>query len=264
MKKSLGKWEQISLLQQHPFVAKHIPATIVYSENSLDTFLERYQSVFVKHDTSGQGRAIFNIRKDHGGKYFVNGFTIQGTPIQKSVPRVDDIRQLLHPFIKLGRESGLYIIQEDIQSHNQNGQPFSMRVHIQKLDNNWVVGGIFSTCGTTRSDPMTESGIANPYRNAKVMPISEVLSHTNVKNNQKTTVKKIEEIAIAAAQVIHSVSPCREYGIDFGINQEGTPILFEVNTTPGIDEFAQIENKAIWRRIVEIRKMQSEMDKTKK
>ena len=64
------------------------------------------------------------------------------------------------------------------------------------------------------------------------MTISEVLSHTKIKNNQKDTVKKIEEIAIAAAKVINSVLPCRDYGIDFGINQEGKPILFEVNTTP--------------------------------
>ncbi|WP_156450373.1 hypothetical protein [Sporosarcina sp. HYO08] len=47
-----------------------------------------------------------------------------------------------------------------------------------------------------------------------------------------------------------------------GSIKKGTPILFEVNTTPGIVGFAQIENQVIWRRIVEIRKMQSESDET--
>lgn len=256
MKKSLGKWMQSVLLQQHPFVVKHLPETIAYSEKNLDDLLSRHSSVFVKNDTTGQGRAIFKIRKD-GGSYYINGFTIQGKPVQKSVQKVEEIQQLLHPFIKFGRESGLYIIQEDIQSFTQNGQPFLIRVHIQKLKNDWVIGGMY---GATAKDLVTESGIVNSHRGANIMTVSEVLSHTKFKNNEKDTIKKIEEVAIAAAKVINFIVPCRDYGMDFGVNQEGTPILFEVNTTPGIGSFSKIENKVIWRRIVEIRKMQSESD----
>lgn len=255
MKKSLGKWEQHVLLQQDPFVAKHIPETVVYSEENLMDLLNRYPSVFVKHETTGQGRAIFKIRKGNGAGYYINGFTLQGTPIQKSVSGADEIRKLLHPFIALGRESGRYIIQEDIQSCTQNGQPFSIRVHIQKLNNVWVIGGMY---GTTAMSAVAESGIVNLRRGATVMTVSEVLSLTKVFRHQKKTVNKIEDIALAAAKAIHSVLPNREYGMDFGLNQDGVPILFEVNTTPGIGGFAQIEDKAIWRRIVEIRKMQRE------
>lgn len=258
MKRNLGKWEQNVLLRQHPLVAKHLPETTVYSEKKLDDLLRRHQSVYVKHDSTGQGRAIVNIRKSRSGHYNVNGFTIQGKPIRKSVSRVDEIQQILHPFIKFDRKSGLYIIQEDIQTHTLNGQPFSIRVHIQKLKNNWVIGGMFATCGTATTSPTTGNGIVNPYRNGKVVTISDVLSQTKVQNTQMETVKKMEEIAIAAAEAVHSVLSCREYGIDFGINPDGKPVLFEVNLTPGIDEFALIEDKAIWRRIVDIRKMQSE------
>ncbi|MCM3745164.1 YheC/YheD family protein [Sporosarcina luteola] len=261
MKRAMGKWEQNVLLKQHPFVAKHLPETQLYNESNLDGFLNRYQSVYVKHDTTGQGRAILKIHKSDGGNYFVNGTTIQGTPIQKSVSRADEIQQLLHPFIKLGRKSGLYIIQENIQSYNQNGQPFIIRVHVQKLKGNWVIGGMYGAISATQTGLTTENGIVNTHRDAIVMTVSDVLSHTT-KHQQKETVKKIEEIAIAAAKVIHSALPNREYGIDFGVNKEGTPILLEVNTTPSIRSFAKINNKRIWKRIVEIRKMQSEEDKT--
>lgn len=169
------------------------------------------------------------------------------------------MQQLLHPFIKLGRESGPYIIQEDIQSYTRNGQPFAIRVHIQKLNNNWVIGGMY---GATATSQARESGIVNSHRGTNVMTVSEVLSQMTNKKDLQNTIKKIEEVASAAAKIIHSVLPCREFGMDFGVNQEGTPILFEVNTTPGIGSFARIENKRIWRRIVEIRKMQSELDET--
>ncbi|MDW0117707.1 YheC/YheD family protein [Sporosarcina thermotolerans] len=257
MKKSLGKWEQNLLLKQQSLVSKHIPETTLYSENNLNELLNRYQSVYVKHDTSGQGRAIVNIRKSIGGHYFVNGYTIQGKRVKKTFARVNEIKQLLHPFIKLGRESGLYIIQEDIKSFTLNGQPFAIRVHVQKLKGDWVVGGMFATCANTKKGRGTESGIANPYRDAKVVTISEVLSQTVLKNKQEETIKKLKEIAIAASEAVHSVLPRREYGVDFGINQEGKPFIFEVNSTPGIDEFALIENMAIWKRIVEIRRMQN-------
>ena len=256
MKRIMGKWEQNLLLQQHPFTTKHIPETTLYSESHLDDLLSRYPSVYVKHDTSGQGRAIFKIRKEQDGNYYVNGFTIQGTPVQKSFSKVDEIEKLLHPFLKFNRLSGLYIIQEDIQSYTQNGQPFAIRVHVQKLKDDWVIGGML---GNIATDPVTENGIVNRCRGAELIPISELLSHINIKNNQINTVKKLEEIAIAAAKTINSVFPFREYGIDFGINRDGTPILFEVNTTPGISGFAQI-NIETWKRIVEIRKMQSESD----
>ncbi|WP_432361339.1 YheC/YheD family protein [Sporosarcina sp. UB5] len=257
MKRNLGKWEQHVVLQQDPFVAKHMPETHLYSDKNLVDLLNRHPSVYVKHDTTGQGRAIFNIRKSTGGSYYVDGYTIQGTQIKKNVS-VTEIQQLLHPYLRLGRESGPYIIQEAIQSYTQNGQPFAIRVHVQKLNNDWVIGGML---GNIASGPVTKNGIVNRCRGATLIPISDVLSQTTIGKNQIDTLKKLEKIAIAAAKTIDSTFPCREYGIDFGINQEGRPILFEVNTTPGISGFAQI-NKDIWKRIVEIRKMQNESDGT--
>ncbi|MDN4608474.1 YheC/YheD family protein [Sporosarcina highlanderae] len=255
MKKAMGKWEQSLLLRQDSLVAKHIPETVLYSENSLDDLLNRYQAVYVKHDTTGQGRAILKIHKNDGGKFYVNGFTIQGTPVQKYVSGMNEIQQLLHPFLKLNRLSGLYIIQEKIQSITEDGLPFVIRVHTQKLNSNWLIGGMYAAISTGTE---TESGIVNSHRGAQVIPISDVLAQTRFSDNQENIVKKIEEIAIAAAKVIHSALPCRDYGMDFGVDQNGTPILFEVNTTPSIRSFAKIENKEIWRRIMEIRKLQSE------
>lgn len=53
MKRTLGKWEQDLVLRQDPFVAKHLPETIIYSEQNLIDLLNRYESVYVKHDTTG-------------------------------------------------------------------------------------------------------------------------------------------------------------------------------------------------------------------
>jgi hypothetical protein len=91
------------------------------------------------------------------------------------------------------------------------------------------------------------------------MPIEELLSvHMMMDNIKKDeTLDSLKKDSISASEVIAFQVPCREYGIDFGINLKGKPILFEVNTTPSISSFAKID-MAIWKKIVEIRKMQNE------
>jgi len=55
---------------------------------------------------------------------------------------------------------------------------------------------------------------------------------------KKELVESIKEISISAAQVIASEYASREYRIDLGLNAETKPIIFEVNNTHGINEFA--------------------------
>ena len=256
---NLGKWKQSLLLQQNPITAKSIPETTKYSLENLVDFISRYDFVYVKHDSTGQGRAMYKVYRRKDGFYCFNGFTIQGEPIKKCVAAIEDFHQLLHPFEKFGRSSGTYIIQEGIESWLQNGQPFSIRVHVQNLKGEWVIGGMFGKIGI----PETKGhGIANTHRGAQVLSLEELLKlHSKMDDSKKKEVIDcLREVSITAAKVIASYFPNREYGIDFGLNLKGKPVLFEVNTTPGIGGFARIQDKTIWKRIVEIRKLQNETD----
>ncbi len=256
LKRRLGKWEQNLLLQQNPLTALSIPETSLYSMGNLLELLNRYQYVYVKHDTSGQGRGVFKVYDDKDGHYCFNGFSIQGKPINECVTRIEDFHQVLNPFEKFGR-CNTYIIQEGIQSFTQGGQPISIRVHVQKLKGQWIVGGMNGKIGVAA---LTDNGITNFHRGAQVTTIEELLAvylkMTDPVRNK--TIKSLEEVAIFAADVIASHYSCREYGIDFGLTPLGKPMLFEVNTTPGINGFATLENRDIWKRIVDIRKMQNE------
>lgn len=259
MSDNLGKWIQSLLLQQNPITAKFIPETTHYSLENLVDFISRYDFVYVKHDSAGQGRAIYKVYKRNDGYYCFNGFTIQGEPINKCVAAIEDFHQLLHPFEKFGRLSGNYIIQEGIKSWLQNGQPFSIRVHVQNLEGEWVIGGMFGKIGIPETK---DHGIANTHRGASVISIEELLMlHSKMDDSKKKEVIDcLKEVSITAAKVIASYFPNREYGIDSGLNRKGNPVLFEVNTTPGIGGFARIEDKTIWKRIVAIRKLQNKAD----
>ncbi|MBS4205995.1 YheC/YheD family protein [Lederbergia citrea] len=257
MSNPLGKWKQKLLLQQNPLTAKSIPQTSIYSLANLLDFINRYEYIFVKHDTSGQGRGIFKVYK-RNELYCFNGFSIQGDQINKCVPAIKDFHKVLHPFEKFGK-LGNYIIQEGVKSLALNGLPISIRVHVQNLKGKWVIGGMYGKIGTAAT---IENGIVNAHRGAQVVSIDDLLSvHLKMgESDKKDAIDSLKKISITAAKVIATHFPCREYGIDFGLEPKGKPVLLEVNSTPGISGFAHIENKVIWKRIVKNRKIQNEID----
>lgn len=256
MKLQLGKWKQHLLLSQNPLTAKSIPRTALYSMTDLKDFISRFDYAYVKHDTTGQGRAIYKVYKQEDGRYCYNGYSIQGEPISKCGKVLTDFHQTLHPFERMGR-MGNYIIQEGIQSFTPQGLPVSVRVHIQLLKGKWLIGGMNANIGTEGN---LENGILNSHRGSAIITVNELLSsHWQMGESERhQLIRRIETLATSAAKVIAKQIPSREYGIDLGLNAELKPIIFEVNNTPGIGGFAKLENKSIWRRIVEIRKLQNE------
>lgn len=258
MKLQLGKWKQHLLLSQNPLTAKSIPRTALYSMTNLKDFISRFDYAYVKHDTTGQGRAIYKVYQLEDGRYCYNGYSIQGGPISKCVKALTDFHQTLHPFERMGR-MGNYIIQEGVQSFTPQGLPVSLRVHVQLLKGKWLVGGMKANIGTEGNLEM-ENGILNAHRGSAVITVDELLSsHWQMGEIEKNQlIKHIEKLTTSAAKVIAAQVPSREYGIDLGLNAELKPILFEVNNTPGIGGFAKLEDKSTWRRIVETRKLQNE------
>ncbi|QPQ31936.1 YheC/YheD family protein [Lysinibacillus sp. JNUCC 51] len=253
MKNGLGKWEQFLLLKQNPLTTNCMPESKLYSLENLIYLLNKYEYIYVKHNSTGQGRAMYKVYKRKDGHYCFNGFTMQGEEISKCVAAIEDFHQVLHPYEKHGRLSGIYIIQEGVKSLTPDGDSISIRVHVQNLKGKWVIGGIYGRLATE------DHGIVNSNRGSQAISIEELLSGYLMMDNTKKdqTIDTLKEESILASEVISSHFPNREYGIDFGINLEGKPILFEVNTTPSIRSFAKVD-RAIWKNIVEIRKMQNE------
>lgn len=218
-------------------------------------FISRFDYVYVKHDTTGQGRGVFKVYKEDNASYCFSGYSIPGEPINKCVTAIEDFHKVLHPFERFGRQ-GNCIIQEGIQSFTPNRRPMSIRVHVQLLKGTWVIGGMNANIESLAT---TDNGILNYHRGSEIITIDELLSlHWRIDEMKKKEIRDfLEKVSISAAKVIASQYPNREYGIDLGLNAEGKPILFEVNTTPGISEFADLEDKSILKRIVEIRKLQN-------
>lgn len=248
----VGKLEQHKLLNSGKIKPGSIPTTAEYSLANLHLFLTKFEALYIKHDTSGQGRGIFKVTRGQYQLHMINGYSMQGKLINQELT-VEQIHKLLQPFERLGKLHP-YIIQEGIRSLTKSGQPFSIRVHTQLVNGEWEVSGILANISSTQLD---NSGIVNRWRGSQILPIEKLMKHCLRLNprEERELLEKIKDVSIDASETIASKYPAREYGIDVGVDPNLNPIIFELNSPPGIAGFYLVDPK-IWKHIVENRKNQ--------
>lgn len=253
LKDRLGKWRQYSLLSKHPLLNKYIPETKQFTIENLTEFLELYEYVYLKNDRGGQGKGIFKVNKRKDGLYSFNGYTLSGKKIQMKVKKIEDFLPVLHPIERFGG----YIVQKGVHSLTQDGFPLSIRVHVQILKRKWLVGGLYGKIGTEETN---ENGVINTNRGAQIMTIDSLLSkHLMLhKTEREEMINCIKEASVIAAEIAASAFPQIEYGIDFGISNYKDPIIFEINTSPGVGNYSKIGDGEMGKRIKEIRRMHLE------
>lgn len=263
MYSSMGKLYQYNLFSLNPITSKVIPNTKIYNTENLLEFIKLYETIYIKHDRGGQGKGIYKVYREKNGGYCLNGFTPKGEKLVLSFASIEDFKPENYPYMGFGGKlDGRYIIQEGITSNTMQGMPLAVRVHVQILNGEWSVTGMYGKIADART---VDSGIVNANQGSTVMAISESLSgHLGLdKQGENRLLQTIEEISITAAELISMHSPRLEYGIDFGIDANTNPVLFEVNTYPGIGNFSKVENKRILNKIRTIRKLQQDEEKKK-
>jgi hypothetical protein len=251
----VSKANQFQLLKTNSELLAYLPETTVYNKDLLSLFLNRYAAVYVKHSTAGQGRGVFKVWRNDNGDIGLSGFNIHGIESSGIVKTVEEFDYLLQPFRSSTNEKA-YILQEAVNSSNLDGVPVSFRVHVQKMKHGWVIGG---TKGATGSGVIIDNGILNRNRGSITLPTYEVLENVlgmTIEESKEAT-KLLEKVSIMAAETMAVKYACREFGIDFGV-ENGIPKIFEMNTQPSIVAFSLLEDKSIWKQIVANRKAQNQ------
>lgn len=257
----MGKLYQFILFSSHSVTSAVIPNTKAYSPETLLHFINQYGFAYIKHDRGGQGKGIYKVYKEDNGGYCCNGFTPKGEELKISLASIEDFKPENYPYMGFGGTlDHAYVVQEGVDSSTLNGMPLAIRVHVQFLNGEWLVSGMYAKIATSRT---YENGIVNANQGCQVMTLSELLSiHLGMDElDQSRLVQSIDRISISAAKLVSRKFPRLEYGIDFGIDKDANPVLFEVNTYPGIGNFSKIENKRILNKIQAIRKLQREENK---
>jgi len=223
----LNKLETHEFLKTRPELAPYLPETEEYGDGaSLNRFLDRYETVFLKPTNGSLGRGIIKVnRLDDRYQYryrLRNGQIISGTTAGREA-----LKAVLNRLVK-GKS---YIIQQGLALRTYNGSPFDIRILMQKNHNGlWRRTKMLARVARKGSITSNISGGANPEL------ISEVLRNVFGEDPNKPggIGNRLRQVGDLVPPVLEEAMGIQfgELGLDLGVDESGKVWLIEVNSKP--------------------------------
>ncbi|MEH7381553.1 YheC/YheD family protein [Bacillus sp. JJ1533] len=221
----LNKWEVHELLKENEHLHSYIPDTeLLTHKDILFHMLEKYECVFIKPVHGSQGRNIFRIHKTDEGKYLLDYTTFSG-----------DIEKIHHSFASLFQslfsrlKQHTFIVQQCIPLLLYNEKPLDFRALCQKQSSDkWQLTSIVARVSSK------DQFVSNLARGGEIQKLHKVLSE-NFDGKQFPHIKRLmKELALEVAAIIDGTDDgiFAELGIDLALEENGKPMILEVNTKP--------------------------------
>lgn len=241
-----SKLSDISYLAKDKALCPHVPTTRPYSQFWLKQMLKNHSIIYVKPDSSLKGIGVMRIDKKQNRYYILR---VQDT--KKSTTH-SDLDSLWNTLNRVKRKQS-YIIQQGISSITVSEKPFDVRVHLLRVNGNWLVGGMIGKIAPKENIVTNGSAGAIPA-------LIDNLLRTNLRLTPEETAElkyQLKTVSINAAKAMEAKNPrwC-EYGLDVGIDRHRNVWIYEMNTTPGATGFKEIDQKS-YLRICSLRKRAS-------
>ncbi|UQZ35909.1 hypothetical protein C2I18_21640 [Paenibacillus sp. PK3_47] len=224
-----GKWQVYEILRRSLKAARWLPETRLYTgTGDLGTMLaEREYGIFLKPHTGSHGkRTLHAVRLNgkQGGGLSLRGRDGENKPFRHAFSRVADGLDWIHEFIGQRR----YIIQPYLQLTGNGGQPFDVRVLVQKNGR-----GAWSLTGMAVRMGHRGSLTSNLHGGGTAVPALPFLL-AEYGNTANDLIEELEEAAALLPPLLEEAcGRLGELGLDFGIDAGGRIYLLEANSKPG-------------------------------
>lgn len=229
-KPELGKYLLWQLFARNQTIRKHLPDTARYSAATLNMWLKKYTSVYIKPSAGSRGRGIYKIWRQNK-QYWLQHTT--------HAPRKFSNLTSVHRYIQAGMGSALYIIQQGIQLATIAGQPYDIRVMMQRsrMGGRWLYSGMIAKVAG-KGSIVTNIGLSH----GRVLEVSEALNQSLHCNKQaiRNYRRKLIQLSSLVASHFDSYQKYRELGLDLAIDTSGRIWLIEENTGPSHQLFAKL------------------------
>ncbi|ASA20290.1 YheC/YheD family protein [Paenibacillus donghaensis] len=223
------KWGVHEILRRNRRAAALLPETSLYSGSSqLGTLLaEREFGLFLKPQAGSHGkrtlRAMLLGRADGGGLQ-VKGRDGSNKPIAYVFASLQDGLQWIDDFIGQRR----YIIQPYLHLTSRSGQPFDVRVLMQKNGRGaWTLTGMAVRLG------LRNSLTSNLHGGGTAVPLLPFLRSEYGPGGEELIEELAAEAAFLPPLLETACGRLGELGLDFGLDPAGRIYLLEANSKPG-------------------------------
>lgn len=236
---SSSKWSLHKFFAKSPHIRPYLPPTSLYQPAALCTYLNQYDTVFIKPTRTHMGKGIVRVQKKEDGYQFVQE---RGEPVHVST--LDELQQKLE---KPCSEK-TYIIQKGIDLAELNGRPYDIRVMMMRNGlGKWQYAGMLAKVAGADSvitNVARGGGYAVTVPHALEKSLS--LSPADIRRIERTLIRLSYQVCSHFNKYRHSA----QIGVDFAIDKQGQIAVIEVNYDfPSHGLFAKLKDKTYFRTI---------------
>jgi glutathione synthase/RimK-type ligase-like ATP-grasp enzyme len=214
----IGKWKVHLLLMNNDDLFSHLPETVPANRENFDRMLEKYEEIIIKPINGGLGRGIVSISKSERQTWKVQYDQQKGKPL-KEIVFSNELPDIVTNKLCRG-----YIIQQRIPLATYKGNPFDLRVSVQRNGfGQWRVTGIVAK--------VAKSGgyLTNVAKGGECKDFAEILEDFPYLD-AKEVFKSIEQLSLKVVKDLSShYFNLADVGLDIGITNEGFPMFIECN-----------------------------------
>ncbi len=209
-----------SLLWADPEIRPHLAYTVSGTAENVRLMMKSYNTLFIKPNSGSIGAGIMRITRTDKGWKFSYAVRVKGRKRWKSILFTDTLPG--HLLKKLTARK--YHIQEALSLATYRGNPFDLRVSVQKdASGDWQVTGMVGKVAPAGRF------LSNVGQGGKVHKLAELLDeYPNLK--AKVVERDIGEFALRVVRRLEeSIPGLADVGLDIGLTKEGLPLFIECN-----------------------------------
>lgn len=191
----------------------NLPPTRRYSQANLRQMMNRYKNLYVKPQSGSIGAGIVKLSRQARGRWL----------IQKSTGKQTASKQKTLRKIQQYVADQPYLVQRGIPLAKHNGQPFDLRVVVQRAgDGNWQVTAMLGKVARKGNH------VTNAFRGGMIKRADDLFTKT-FKHSEEVR-HAVERLSLDIARHLgNKIERFSDVGLDIGLTKSGKPYFIEAN-----------------------------------
>jgi glutathione synthase/RimK-type ligase-like ATP-grasp enzyme len=241
---SRNKWLKYGFLKKSGQLTPHLPESRIMTQNAFFDLIAKYTHVIVKPIKGSRGQGVIQVSSIGNDMYTLH---------------IENIRHIIqgkentYIYLKTIIGASKYMVQRRISRPTIDDNPFDLRVIVQRKRHSslWkVTGRVAKVAG--------KGYIVSNISRSKgyLLPVRTAFQHSTIKHlSSQTLLSNIDRIAILSAERLAAHFPGhRIYGLDIGLDQNGSVWIIEANNFPILSHFKKLKDKTMYHRITAYKK----------
>jgi glutathione synthase/RimK-type ligase-like ATP-grasp enzyme len=200
------------LLLESAEIKPHLPTTAPFNHHTLNSFAKKFPTLYIKPVNSSIGRGIIKISKMDSSHWKITTLQRKWVVSQSH----------LYPSLRKQIGTKTYLIQQGIMLAKYNGNPFDLRVSVQRNgEGQWQITGIAGKVACKGSH------VTNVAQGGHVVPYEKLLSSCDFSIPEVKLA--IERLSLQIARFLGKRLSLVDLGLDIGLDELGKPYFIEMN-----------------------------------